>query len=252
MIKRHVLSALAVLSLLLANTAAAFIDPPYLTPEHPAAGDTVSVNIRAGVCDGIGSIPGYPRITQEGNQIRIVVWSVTYTDPTLCNLPIGTNTTAVGAYPAGSYTLRVDRDYFGSGDVVVTENLGTLPFIVTGGGVAPGPIAAPTLSAFGITLLLLGLGGVACWKRRQDSTWLVVALIALPMSVRGEVAQPPNHVVELLLTTAPGAPTPQSLVDYYARPIWASTMSIFRTRHSSLFPDQPARCPPRWTKARRK
>jgi hypothetical protein len=38
------------------------------------------------------------------------------------------------------------------------------------------------------------------------------------MSVRADVAPPPNHVVELLLTSAPGAPTPEALIDYYTHP----------------------------------
>ena len=71
MIKFFASAAFALPLFLFANAAAAFIDPPYLTPEHPTAGDTVTLNIRAGVCDGIGSGHGYPRISQEGSQIRI-------------------------------------------------------------------------------------------------------------------------------------------------------------------------------------
>jgi hypothetical protein len=117
MIKLCASAALAFSLLLFADTAAAFLDPPYLTPEHPTAGDTVSINIRAGVCDGIGSGHGYPRISQEGSHVRIIVWSVSYHDSELCFLPIWTNTIAVGAYPAGSYTLQVDRDYFDGGAI---------------------------------------------------------------------------------------------------------------------------------------
>jgi hypothetical protein len=55
----------------------------------------------------------------------------------------------------------------------------------------------------------------------------MLALIAVAMSVRAEIAQPPNHVVELLLTTAPGAPTPEALIDYYAHPAGAPPLVAF-------------------------
>jgi hypothetical protein len=170
MIKFSASAALALPFLLFANSAAAFIDPPYLTPEQPTAGDIITLNIRAGVCDGIGSGHGYPRINQEGTHIRIVVWSVTYHDSELCFLPIFTNTIAVGAYPAGSYTLQVDRDYFDGGGDLRTESLDTIPFTVLGNGGVPEPVAAPALDACGLVLLLFGLIGIASRERKQSAS----------------------------------------------------------------------------------
>jgi subtilase family protein len=50
----------------------------------------------------------------------------------------------------------------------------------------------------------------------------VTALLLLALFARSPAAHaqdaPPNRIIELLLTTAPGAPTPQQLVDYYAHP----------------------------------
>jgi len=169
-IKSCASAALAFTLLLLSNTAAAFIDPPYLTPEHLAAGDTVSINIRAGVCDGIGSIPGYPRISQEGSDIRVVLWSVSYHDSELCFLPIGTMTYPIGAYPAGSYTLLVDRDYFDGGGDLRTESLGAIPFTIVGNGGVPEPVAAPALDACGLALLLLGLIGIVSRERKRSAS----------------------------------------------------------------------------------
>ena len=168
MIKFSASAAFALPLFLFANTAAAFLDPPYLTPEHPTAGDTVTLNIRAGVCDGIGSGHGYPRISQEGSQIRIAVWSVSYHDSELCFLPIWTNTIVVGAYPSGSYTLQVDRDYFDGGGDLRTESLGTVPFVVTGNGGMQQPVAAPALDACGLALLLLGLTGIVSRERKRS------------------------------------------------------------------------------------
>jgi hypothetical protein len=193
MIKLCASAALAFSLLLFADTAAAFLDPPYLTPEHPTAGDTVSINIRAGVCDGIGSGHGYPRISQEGSHVRIIVWSVSYHDSELCFLPIWTNTIAVGAYPAGSYTLQVDRDYFDGGGDLRTESLGAIPFTVAGSGVVPQPVAAPALDAYGLALLLLGLIGIVWWERRQRVSYWVIRAAALPMSIRADAAQGPNN-----------------------------------------------------------
>jgi hypothetical protein len=170
MIKVCASAALAVTLFLFADTAAAFLDPPYLTPEHPTAGDTVTLNIRAGVCDGIGSGHGYPRISQEGTHIRIVVWSVSYHDSELCFLPIWTNTIAIGAYPAGSYTLQVDRDYFDGGGDLRTESLGAIPFTVAGNGGVPQPVAAPALDACGLALLLFGLVGIASRERKRSAS----------------------------------------------------------------------------------
>lgn len=208
--------ALALSLSFLAQTARAFIDPPYLAPEHPAPGEIVSVKIRAGECDSIGTIADYPRITQTGNAIRIVLWSTTDTDPILCNTPIGTGTYAVGGYPAGSYTLQVDRDYFGAAGELLTETLGVLAFTVTGGTVPP--VSAPTLTGFGLWMLVVSVLGLAAYRLRSRQLLLVViAALLLPSHARAQTV-PPNRVIEVLLTTAPGAPTAKQLVDYYARP----------------------------------
>ena len=167
MIKLCASAALAFSLLLFADTAAAFLDPPYLTPEHPTAGDTVSVNIHGGVCDAIGSRPGYPMISQNGNQIRIVLWSISYHDSSLCNLPIGTTTIAVGAYPAGSYTLEVDRDYLNGAADLVSENFANIAFTVGGAGGVPQPVAAPALGEGALALLLLGLIGIVLRERKR-------------------------------------------------------------------------------------
>jgi len=193
MIKFCVSAALALPLVLFANSAAAFLDPPYLTPEHPTAGDTVTLNIRGGVCDGIGSGHGYPMISQEGSHIRIVVWSVSYHDSELCNIPVGIATETIGAYAAGSYTLQVDRDYFNGGGELVSENLANIPFTVGGPSGVPEPVAAPALDACGLALLFLGFIGIVWWDRRQRASCRLTRAAALPMSLRADVAQRPDN-----------------------------------------------------------
>ena len=49
---RHCLGSLLVVALALcAQRASAFLDPPYVTPANPTAGELMSVNIYGGECD---------------------------------------------------------------------------------------------------------------------------------------------------------------------------------------------------------
>lgn len=65
-------------SLLFAPTAHAFFDAPWITPENPLAGEAVSVNIHGGICDIFLGRDGYPKITREGNAIRILIFGSHY------------------------------------------------------------------------------------------------------------------------------------------------------------------------------
>ncbi len=123
----------------LSQLASAFVDPPTLSPANPMEGQTISVNIRAGQCDALGEVPGYPQITQTGNAIRILLHSIHVSYPEFCNVPILIRNFPVGVYPAGSYSVQVDRTY----DAIlpsrtIVETLGILPFDV----VAPAPLPA--------------------------------------------------------------------------------------------------------------
>jgi hypothetical protein len=155
------------LFLLATRNVHAFIDSPYLTPQHPIAGEGVFVNIRAGICDGIGSIPGYPQIIRSGNDVRIIVWSDSFTDPILCNFPIGTSTYSVGSYGPGLYSLQVDREYFDDLGETLGETLGMISFAVTSGVEQPVPLPASNL----LSLSILGavLFAVALSRLRRVS-----------------------------------------------------------------------------------
>ena len=197
------------------RSAEAFFDTPYVTPEHPVTGETISVNVRGGQCDALmGAIP--PQITQDGSSIRILFWSVHYTDSELCFLGVGTATLPVGSYSAGNYTLQVDRFYGNILGETIYETLGVIPFTVTGG--ASSPVPASTLNKPALGLLTLGFLAFAFWSlRSRRSNLLLVALCALPFSTHAQNA-PRNRVIELLLTTAPGAPTSEEVVAYYEHP----------------------------------
>jgi len=218
MFKHRIALLLALLFVLFAQTAQAFFGVPYITPAAPVAGETISVNVyQGGGCDAIGTQAIPPQISQQGNTITILFNGVRETDPDWCIYGDGAVTYPVGTYPAGSYTLQVDLRYFNGGKYVI-ETLGIVPFAVE--GIPPAElIAAPTLNAAGIGILLLMIGGIAIWAcRSPKSSLVVIALVCLPLAARAQDVRS-NRTIELLLTTAPGAPTPQQLVDYYTRPV---------------------------------
>ena len=143
-----------------AQRAWAFLDPPYITPANPVAGELISVNIYGGQCDLVDDGFAWPPpVTQQGNELTILFTGIHEEDPEWCYYGIGTATFPVGSYPTGSYTLQVERRY-GTFDGWVTETLGVIPFTVS--GVPPQqPIEAPTLSTVGLGSLLLALIAMA-------------------------------------------------------------------------------------------
>ena len=194
---------------LFAGTAHAFFDPPWITPENPIAGETIWVNIRAGVCDGIFEEAGYPQISQTGNAIRMRWYGDHYPEGSgdlLCSYPIGTFTPPVGAFPAGDYTLTVELaydDYF-EGPSVMT--IGVVSFTVAA---TPTPASVPALNTTGIFVLLAAILGLSIWMlRRRRTGLLVLVLLCAPFGVRAQNA----GTIRVLLSNAPGAPTPAAVV----------------------------------------
>ena len=97
--------------LLAARSAHAFFDPPWITPAAPTAGQSVSVNIRDGVCDAIFEHPGFPQITQQGNSIHLLEYGDHATTGDLCVYDIGHLVQPIGAFVPGGYTVTVDFRY---------------------------------------------------------------------------------------------------------------------------------------------
>jgi hypothetical protein len=158
---------LALVLVLAAPSAHAFFDPPWITPTAPASGEPVSVNIRGGVCDSIFFRPGYPQITQLGNNIHILEYGHHWDTVDLCVYGIGTLTEPVGTFSPGDYTLTVDFIYDDAlyGPTVVT--LGVIPFTVAG-VTSAAPVPTSTISG-GLVLLFLLSGSAfwVLWMRRQ-------------------------------------------------------------------------------------
>lgn len=157
----HHLKVLPVVALALcAQRAFAFIDPPYITPVNPTAGETISVNVYRGECDvlNIGIVP--PVVEQHGSEITALFTGIHETDPVWCIYSIGIETVPIGSYPPGSYTLDVERRYGNPFGEWSQETLGIIPFTVAGAPPTQ-PIGAPALSVLGLVSLLLALTGAA-------------------------------------------------------------------------------------------
>jgi hypothetical protein len=141
---------------LCAQPAWAFLDPPYITPANPVAGELVSVNIYGGECDLVDDgVVWPPPVTQQGDDLTILFTGIHVEDPEWCYYGIGTATYPVGQYSAGTYALHVERRYT-SLLGWVHETLGVIPFTVSGTPPQP-PIKTPALSHTGLAGLLLML-----------------------------------------------------------------------------------------------
>ena len=128
------------------RTAHAFFDPPWITPAAPRAGETVSVNIRDGICDAFFFRPGYPQITRQGNAIRLLEYGHHWDTQDLCVYEVGHLVEPIGAFPPGDYTVTVDFAYDDAlyGPTIIT--LAVVPFTVTGvTAIAPIPASSPPM-----------------------------------------------------------------------------------------------------------
>jgi hypothetical protein len=168
MMLRKILRSTLVLAFVLSSQMAqAFVDAPTLSPANPTESQTVSVNIRVGECDALGEVPGYPKITQTGNAIRILLDSVHVSYPEFCNIIVGVRTFPLGTYPAGSYTVQVDRTYEAILPTrTIVETLGILPFTVAG---SPAPAVLPTTGSIALLALFMSILLIAApaLSRRQ-------------------------------------------------------------------------------------
>lgn len=221
-------SFLLVLVFLMATgTASAFIDPPVLIPSSPVAGELITVSIHHGYCDAF-VVPPYPQITQVGNDIHLLLATLHFDDPLWCQTPPSvTATFPIGSFPPGDYTLHVERFYDSAVPAPVYETLANFEFTVRG----QESVALPAVGAIGSLLLIVGiLAVVACRQssnRRYRNLLLLFALLATPTGV---LAQESPHVIEVLLSSAPGAPTPREVINWVeTSPGISPPIEAFRT-----------------------
>jgi len=202
--------------LAIAPSAHAFITLDAIVPTSPMAGETVSARVSAGDCDAIIEAPGYPQITQTGNIVRMLLETAHTDDLILCNSTPGTVNLPFGEFPAGSYSLQLDRHYVDFFGADVFETVGMLPFVVQGAGAAT---SLPTLGSW--SLLVLGIGvltlaGFMLRRRLPTSVAIVLVFAMLPHDADAQTDPEPDRYVQVLLSTEPGAPTPDEVVHYFS------------------------------------
>ena len=151
-----------------AARASAFLDPPYITPVNPMAGEMISVNIYGGECDvADDGVVWPPPVTQEGNGVTILLTGIHEDDPEWCYIGIGTQSFRLGSYPPGSYTLDVERRYMTVFGTWHQETLGVISFVVSGGPTSQ-PVEALALNVAGLVGLLLALIAAAGFALRRN------------------------------------------------------------------------------------
>lgn len=142
--KRFVASMLAAVFALFAAPAGASLDPPYITPAQPRAGDEISVSIHGGECDApyVG-IDWPPPVTRQGSVTTIHLIGYHETNPELCYITVATRSDPLGTYAAGAYTLVVEWRYASFSGAWIEETLGVIPFTVSGEIPPTGPPPHP-------------------------------------------------------------------------------------------------------------
>jgi len=162
-IARAAKAGIIAVAVFVSSTANAFFDPPYITPAQPMAGEPMVVNIRGGNCDALFSLPGFPRITQVGNDIRIVYYSFHSDEIEFCIFDIGTAHLPIDGQPPGTYSYSIARVYNNFFNQEVEETLGVVPVTVIGGSVDAQPV--PILGRVGVTVLMVALAAAARVQR---------------------------------------------------------------------------------------
>lgn len=151
-IARETLRALPLIAVT-AAPAYAFLDPPVPEPNPAIEGQTVTIRVREGGCDGLTDTPDATNITIVGSNVRIVIDGIHSDDPIFCFFPVAESRYPIGTFAPGEYIVTaVHRypDFFGQPTEV---EFGTAPFTVQQ---APPPRPIPTLG--GLSMLMLGAG----------------------------------------------------------------------------------------------
>jgi len=155
----------AVLLFAAAPTVRAAITLEGITPARPLAGQTVTARLSDGECDSLLYASGYPRITRNGNNIRMVVESYHANSLPFCLFTPSTIGISVGSFSAGSYSLQVDRHYIAFLGNSVIETVGTAPFTVAAAAAEP----IPTVGTVGLLAMIssIVLGACLALRRRK-------------------------------------------------------------------------------------
>jgi subtilisin family serine protease len=194
----------------IAPVADAYWLPPVLSPVSPQSGQLVSVVMAGGGCDFMISEVGYPQITRNGNDIRIVIRTVHQAFGEFCTIPPFSYPWPLGTFEPGNYNVQVDIYFYQDALGEHAETLAILPMTV-----AAAPVPAPVNSLAGLITLAILIAFVAYRK----FSFNLLAIILLSHAAIGRAQETDTIDIEVLLANAPGAPTAEVVVDYARNPI---------------------------------
>lgn len=207
-------------ALLWGASASGYVLTPVITPSNPVAGQPLSLTITAGGCDSF--LPSFaPQVSTQGSQVDIHL--VAIADP-FCAMPERISVYSIGSFSDGIYSVRVFRNrydppFFPPHAPISTLLLDVLTLNVNGN---IENVSVPVVSFMAIIILiLLIVMAVALNRRRRTAVSLgVVLLIALQsgISEANENQGIGTHIVYVLLSQAPEAPSEQHIFDYFRHP----------------------------------
>jgi len=156
----NIIRLIALIALLVAMPARAWVTQPILDPAHPKEGEVVYVTFSSGYCDVFGD----PTVAIEDRKVSLNLFSLMATDYEACIFPTFHERFPIGLFKAGQYIVQVNRTYVGDNGLE-THSMGTLAMSVA----VPSSLSIPALdlvSLFGMAALLVAVG---IGQRRTDS-----------------------------------------------------------------------------------
>ncbi len=159
---------LTLIAALACGPAMAYPENPFLTPEHPTAGESIVFNVHSGPCDLLQHPFEVPIVTLVDDKVAVQLSGEHITDPEWCVGGSRIEGVNIGAFPPGSYMVSVDwRYYDGFGFVHIA--LGVLPLTIAA-PVGSDPKPLPTSSGFGMAALAFLLVAAAGSRLRFGDT----------------------------------------------------------------------------------
>ena len=170
MFLHRIVPALAVVLVFAAQDAQAFFDPPWITPAAPRAGEPVSLNVSGGICDVFVERPGYPQVSRNADEVRIVEYGNRETFDDFCIYGVWSVTQPIGAFPPGAYTLTIDFTHENCPFGYETVTVGVIPFSVAGAMIAAAPVPAVSLLGKFVLLALVCVITARAGQMRQRNS----------------------------------------------------------------------------------
>jgi len=205
-----VLFRVLLLLLMAPSASAQGLRPVIFTPSSPVTGEAIQVAFDANACELIQDFPSDIDVIRTGASIDVIVDGSVAEDPNLCLVTPARARFVLGQLPPGRYSVRIIiRSVFPPFSLFPPSASGTVV-------VAAAPIPASNELTLGILAMVTFLVGLFASASRRTAALAVAGLAFVPLAtvtspVRAQAADvKPIYVV---LSAAPGAPTPAMVVD---------------------------------------